>query len=256
MNNNHFIIPYAGNKRDEVHILYNRIKDKIENIEYIIEPFCGSCAMSYYISLQHPNKYKYILNDNNIFLVKLLKIMKDNNKYIKFVKKINKKLKLINNKFDYITHTQPNTFEGWFIGNKWYCIRPYLYPINRKINNVKENYPIINFLRTENIVIKSVDGCNIYNKYKNNSKSLILLDPPYLESNNTFYKNPTLSIYKNLEDDKNKVISAKICLMLNDNDVVKDIFDNYNLIQYVKQYHTRKKRVLHLLLDNFEKNKI
>ena len=66
---NHFIIPYFGNKRMEVENLYNVIKDKLDEVDIIIEPFCGSSAMSYYISTQHPKKIKYILNDNNKKLI-------------------------------------------------------------------------------------------------------------------------------------------------------------------------------------------
>lgn len=72
---NHFITPYSGNKRNEAENIYNTTKDiyNYEDIETIIEPFCGSCAYSYYLSLKHPNKYKYILNDNDNNLIKILK---------------------------------------------------------------------------------------------------------------------------------------------------------------------------------------
>ena len=62
---NHFIISYAGNKRQESNYIYEYIKDKLNDIEYIIEPFCGSSALSYYLSTLYPHRFKYILNDNN-----------------------------------------------------------------------------------------------------------------------------------------------------------------------------------------------
>ena len=67
---NHFLLPYSGNKRNEVENIYNTTKDiyKYEDIKTIVEPFCGSCAYSYYISTLYPKKYKYILNDNDKFL--------------------------------------------------------------------------------------------------------------------------------------------------------------------------------------------
>ena len=63
---NHFIIAYPGNKRQEVEIIYKNLD--FNNITTIIEPFCGSCALSYYISTIHPKKYKYILNDLDHYL--------------------------------------------------------------------------------------------------------------------------------------------------------------------------------------------
>jgi site-specific DNA-adenine methylase len=42
---NHFFYPYFGNKREEVEHIYN-LSD-LNNIDTIVEPFCGSCAVSY-----------------------------------------------------------------------------------------------------------------------------------------------------------------------------------------------------------------
>lgn len=248
---NHFIIPYSGNKREEVEILYDRIKDKIDNVKYIIEPFCGSCAMSYYISLMKPNKYEYILNDNNEYLINLLNIMKDENKYNEFINKINDTIELITNKENYIKYANKDTFEGWFIGNKIYNIRPFLYPQGKKITKVKTDYPIINFLRTEKVKILNTDANDIYDEYKLNKKALMLLDPPYLFTNNSNYKQPTINIYEKLSNEKKKDIKCKICLMLNDNYVMKLIFKNYNIYEYDKKYQTTKKDIKHLLIDNF-----
>ena len=44
---NHFIIPYIGNKREEVETIYNNIKNYIDDKKIIIEPFCGTSAVSY-----------------------------------------------------------------------------------------------------------------------------------------------------------------------------------------------------------------
>jgi site-specific DNA-adenine methylase len=43
---NHFYISYFGNKRNEVIDIVKCIP-KLETYEKIIEPFCGSCAISY-----------------------------------------------------------------------------------------------------------------------------------------------------------------------------------------------------------------
>ena len=61
---NHFYMPYKGNKRQEVVRIFDEID--FEKLTTVIEPYCGSCAMSYYISTQYTG-IKYILNDNNFF---------------------------------------------------------------------------------------------------------------------------------------------------------------------------------------------
>ena len=70
---NHFYFSYFGNKRNEVNQIYESIN--FDNIDLIIEPFCGSCAMSYFIAQQQPKKFKYILNDNNEHLINFMKII-------------------------------------------------------------------------------------------------------------------------------------------------------------------------------------
>jgi len=70
----HFMVPYAGNKRKEVKQLYEEFKKSSNEYTYIVEPFCGTSAFSYYVSLNEPLKYTYVLNDNNKYLIELYKI--------------------------------------------------------------------------------------------------------------------------------------------------------------------------------------
>ncbi len=71
---NHFIFSYAGNKRNEFKYL-NNIIDNIDNYDTIIEPFCGSSAISFNIWLKYPNK-KFIINDNDKDLIKVYNLIK------------------------------------------------------------------------------------------------------------------------------------------------------------------------------------
>ena len=66
---NHFVISYAGNKRNEVTRIYETLK--LENITTIVEPFCGTAAVSFYISTLHPQKFKYILKKPVVIVKKL-----------------------------------------------------------------------------------------------------------------------------------------------------------------------------------------
>ena len=71
---NHFFYPYFGNKREEVEHICNLLD--LNNIDTIVEPFCGSCAVSYYLWTQNKDKkYKYILNDLDGNLINLLKVL-------------------------------------------------------------------------------------------------------------------------------------------------------------------------------------
>ena len=85
---NHFFYPYVGNKREEVEHIYNLLD--LNNINTIVEPFCGSCAVSYYIWSQNKDKnYKYILNDLDSNLINLLKSIR-NGEYKDIENEVNK----------------------------------------------------------------------------------------------------------------------------------------------------------------------
>lgn len=251
---NHFMIAYSGNKRNECVDLYNEIKDKIENIKYIIEPFCGSSAFSYYMSLQHPKKFKYILNDNDNFLIELYETARDETKLNEFVIKINNILIDINKeKYDKLNK---NELIGWFIHHKIYCIRPGLFPLESKTKTIKrditliKNSPIIKFLRTESIIFKNIDGIDIINEYKNNNNCLIFIDPPYLLACNDMYKSSKVNVYEYLYINKITDFKSIVLLCLESNWIINLLFSGLIKKNYNKLYQLSKKKTNHLIISN------
>lgn len=254
---NHFFIPYFGNKREEVEKIYETIKDKIDDAEIIIEPYCGTSAMSYYIWSKNPTKkVKYILNDNNKMLYELYTIAKDPVKFNELVDKLKELLLSCTSKNEYlkIVKEKDKSITSYIFGNKIYNIRPYLYPSTRKINpeafKVFENAPIIKFLREADIEIKNEDAYKLYTEYKNNPKCLILLDPPYLTSDNDFYSNSNLNIYEKLAENDIKNEKSNIVLCLGNNWIIKLLFKNYKSVIYDKKYQTTKKSIEHIIIMN------
>lgn len=247
---NHFIIAYTGNKREEVEIIYKNIKID-DNIEYIVEPFCGSSSLSYYISLQNPKKYKYVLNDNDPFLIELYKIMKDEILFKNFIEKINNICfvdGIFIDKIQYNNIKKENNIYSYFIQNKFYNIRPGLYPIRIKKPLIYENIlktPIINFLRTEEIILYNDDAINILEKY-NKPNNIILLDPPYMNCNgNSMYNNANLNIYEHIID---KTFNNTY-LIVENNWIIKLLCKNKEHFIYEKTYNgLRKKKVNHIII--------
>ena len=126
---NHFLFSYAGNKRCEVEDIYNSIKHLItDDIKIIIEPYAGTFAFCYYLSTLFPKRFKYIINDDNKNLYDLITIAKDETKFTSFIEKLNNITENITNKEEYIAI--PEGLEKYIIYNKWYNLRPGLYPIN------------------------------------------------------------------------------------------------------------------------------
>ena len=76
----------------ETNILYNKLDLKGVNTK--VKPFCGSCAMSYYIWLKYP-EFNFVLNNKNKFLYNMYKKNIDNEELLKIKNKINEIIDLV-----------------------------------------------------------------------------------------------------------------------------------------------------------------
>jgi len=253
---NHFILPYTGNKREEVETIYNEIikNNSLENVDTIVEPYCGSSAMSYYISTLHPKKYKYILNDNDKLLIELYNIISNEDKLKEFINKINllcfDKDKKFISKEQYNILLSLKNVEGYYIKNRFYNMRTGLYPLDKKIVPLDYNKiiktPIISFLKNENVIFTNEDAIECILK-NNNKKSLILIDPPYLGTCNSFYNNFNCNIYEWINN--NPLLLINSAFILENNWVIKLLFKEVvNKKEYTKIYNSiRKKTVQHII---------
>jgi hypothetical protein len=246
---NHFYIPYCGNKRQEVKHIYDNID--FTDITTVVEPFCGSCAMSYYISTQREG-LKYILNDNNKYLKEMYEIMLDDNKIEKIEKDFEDKVKSFkDNKEMYDTIVKEDNLLSWFIKNKLYNIRPGLYPSLRSYKetiNLKL-FPIYNFFKNNDITFSNDCGLTIYEKYKNSKNNLILLDPPYINSTNDYYLNADVNIYEYLCNNNINNEIAEIILILENIWMIKLLFKHNKIkFEYDKKYVMSKKKTSHIII--------
>jgi len=257
MKKNHFFFGYFGNKRKEVEKIYNEIKDELDKYKTIVEPFCGTSAFSYYIWLNNKNKdLTYILNDNNKNLIELYNISKDEEKFKNLYNSLVKLQEETTNKekyLDVVKKADTDLISYIFI-HKIYTIRPGLYPINKKftIDSWKTflNAPIIEFIRNAKITFLNKEAIEVYNEYKGNNKALIFLDPPYLASENTWYKDPKVNIYEYLFINEIKKEKALIILCLENIWVIKLLFKGYKTITYDKKYEASKKKTEHIIILN------
>ena len=253
---NHFLLPYSGNKRQEVEDIYKSIQHLItDDIKIIIEPYCGTFAFSFYLSSLFPKRFKYILNDNNKYLIDLINIAKDEDKLNELIEKLNIIINGINNKEDYINI--PEGIERYIIHNKWYNIHIGRYPNNDKCRNKTDfNYlkkcPVINFLRNEIYEIYNDNGVEIINQYKNDKNALIFIDPPYMQTCNDFYVNPSLNIYEYLYDNEILLSNSIFIFCLENIWIVKMLFNKYKLLTiYDKKYSNHNsKKTTHAVYSN------
>ena len=162
---NHFYMPYPGNKRNEIKGLYPYLD--FTNIDTIVEPFAGSCAVSYFISTQKQG-LTYILNDNNTYLKELYEIIIDVEKAQTFENELNNIIKDVKTKEQYNDIVNQQTLIAWLIGHKYYNIRPGLCPFGYKGKEailkpiIFSSYPIVQFFRNNKIIYICDDAIKVY----------------------------------------------------------------------------------------------
>jgi site-specific DNA-adenine methylase len=248
---NHFFFSYSGNKRDEVETIHEALKNNLNNITTIIEPFCGSSAFSFYIASLYPGRFNYILNDNNKYLIELYTIAQTPQKFNILVVRLRKLLININ-KEKYISIVKQDNLDGYIISNYIYAIRAGLFPNKGTIKPIDAfaNAPIIQFLRKENVKITNEDALQCYEKYKTSKNNFIFLDPPYVMLNNDFYANATLNIYEYLHHNSIKKEKAFIVLVLEWSWIIQLLFKDCKVSTYDKTYQTTKKKTTHAIISN------
>lgn len=258
---NHFFIGYAGNKRKEVKSICDYIDlNNKPNIKTIIEPYCGTASLSYYIWLNNKDKnYKYILNDNNPFLIELYNVAKDDTKLKEFHKEI---VKLFNSIWDLPENERKPIYNkinmnkdllSWFFKSKIFGIRAGIYPVKDfKIKTFDKilNAPIIDFIRNADITFTNNDGLDTYKLYCDNENSLIFLDPPYLARINSFYNSPSVEIYEYLFNNDIEKNKAYIVLCLENSWIIKMLFKGKKNTTYDKYYDMSHKKTVHIIIVN------
>lgn len=259
---NHFFFAYAGNKRNECDDIYSKYLNetlKDEKITTIIEPYCGTSSISYYTSLKHPKKYNYILNDNNKQLIDLYKMVKNgeykkiNEEVNKYVNEFNKYTNDVERKKYYDTIIKDNNIYSYLFINKYYSIRAGLYPLMERTKQIKplkiEEIPIYNFILNEKITFLNIDALDIINKYKDNETTILILDPPYVQTCNSFYCDQNMNIYEYLYNNNINNYKCNIVLILENIWINKLLFqENKILFEYNKTYESSKKKTTHIII--------
>jgi len=250
---NHFFMPWFGNKRREVEEIINNIHIS-KHINIVCEPYCGTGSFSFYISSLYPNKYIYLLNDNDQKLIELYTVAQNGESLQKLQDEVNELITdMDKTKYNEIVKNK-DSLASYLIRRKIYNRFPGLFPIDNRtvpktINLI--DCPIVNFLRTENVTFSCGDGLEFYKSHCDNKNTMIFLDPPYLDSCNTMYSdNCNTNIYDYLFKNSIRKNKAYIVLCLENNWIIKLLFKNYKIHTYDKRYELSKKKTSHMIATN------
>lgn len=254
-------LPFAwyGNKRTE----YKEFKGAIplENKLNIIEPFCGSASISFALWLEYGDKFNYYLNDLDDNLIDYFNLLKSVS-IDEIFKKMNE-IKLRSNtketfkilideyKIDKDIYKFMCISKISLFGN-FTCFRYKAYGnktsgFRKTINHIKFQ----EFINSPNVFITKDDWYDCYNRHKDDSQSLIIFDPPYLDSYNDCYKqNPNLiNIYDKLDEIRND--KATSLFIIEKIDKIEKLFKDWIIsIEYDKRYPIQKKKTIHIMYSN------
>ena len=241
-----FYFAYAGNKRKELEEI-NKYVD-LTRYDTIIEPFGGTCSLSRYLYEKDRTK-KYLISDNNIHLINFCNNFRKDSDTI--INDTLAKMETITTKDEYNTYIRSNDKDDliyYLIRATWYSLRPGLYSERRpKYKDLKKNSVNINeFFENNEYLYK--DYKEQLELYKNDERSLIFLDPPYIVSCNDLYDCPTID-WEYLYN-WTKSCKCKFIIIVNDNIFMQLLFKEFMKESNIKTYQMTKKKVKHNIYSN------
>ena len=130
---NKALFSYFGNKDREIEKIMEKLPD-MNNIDIIIEPYCGCFSLIRHLILLYPDK-KYVCVDNDKKLIQAYNDIIDDDKYNKI--RYNLKNTEIKTKEEYNVFRKINMTKSYTYYNSVYTIRPGLF--DRKHFKMNDN---------------------------------------------------------------------------------------------------------------------
>lgn len=270
-----FYFSYFGGKSKELKYFKNLYENL--NFKTVVEPFCGSCAFSsdFYETHAEDKKIKYIINDLDSQLIRMLKDVKKNSfkKYVIYLNETYSKVKDSKEEYDKLKKNKNSLLDYVFL-RKVFSIRPGLFPTNKNFTFSYEDYEKIDkFIKKAQIFNK--DYKTILEKYKNDKSALVFLDPPYFMSYNDCYTSKGKGFSNSLNKKSEwidptieyinilnffKEAKCLIIMIINKTSLLEYFFNDFLIGEYDVKYQTTKKINKHLIISNYkqyiEENKI
>lgn len=255
-----FIINYIGNKYDDKETQNILEFINFDKYDTIIEPFAGSFGFSRYCYKDLDLKdIKYIFYDTD---EKLINFYKELQKYniddiYKFIDIYNNKVQFcIDNK--YYTKKKDNNrliykkdyhIKEYFNDNeivKYMCYYNIFASFKRFIFKKNVEKKFINLILNADFKLQDFNTT----KFKSNKKQLIYIDSPYLNTDNSHYKNCSQNNVKIIIDNIIKLFKSKnkssLIFIHIKNDYIEEQLEEFKILEYDKLYHFKKKRVKHI----------
>jgi site-specific DNA-adenine methylase len=244
----HFFGSYYGNKTKE----YKYIKPFLPNDNKImVEPFCGTFAIS---RLHYYDTDKFIvhINDLSIEIKVVVELIRD--KFDDFTILLNN-LKNNDDKNKLLTFVKDDDLKSYL--KNAFMVRG----MCQKPPKLFDYSDLHNYLKK--IKFTNNDYKVILDLYKDNEEAFLFCDPPYFDSRNSNYNTNMFNLSQDKVIKDNTIMyvdlakyfkecKCKIMLVVNDNNLMRYIFDGYVKSSYDVIYQICKKKTKHLIITNYE----
>jgi site-specific DNA-adenine methylase len=238
-----------GNKRNELKSLLPIIEPEITDKTIFVEPFCGSCIVSFNVFKKINKDIEFHINDIDPLRIQFYKNMLDEDKRNDLYK-IEQEIEEKGQEHYYsIVNSKDDDYLKYVISRRIYFLRYGLFPTTKSITlkTISNNW--INFFKHSKITNK--DYKQIIDEYRENENAFIYLDPPYVDSFNTGY----VGYQKGHYDEELKVIDntkiyidlldilsckCKVLFSINENAITKYLYRDYIKETYNHKYSLGK----------------
>ena len=138
-----------------------------------------------------------------------------------------------------------------FLKLKFYNITEGLYPFKTNFSKIDlRNYGIYNFFKQANIIYTCEDAVELIDKKKNDIKSIIFIDPPYINTCNSQYNyQEGDNVYEYFFKHSIKKFKCSLFGIFEKNWIVDLLFKDFIVNQYDKVYQKSKKTTTHLIIS-------
>jgi site-specific DNA-adenine methylase len=225
--NDDFYFSFNSNKLNDMKKMQQFID--LNNVTYIVEPFCGACSFSRYCCSEFDFSGKIILNDTDEILMKFLNFVKKNSS-LKIVEYYNDFIKTATETkiIEEIKYRNENVF-SYFVYRKFndFCL---VKPFANKMNPIDHSnfIQLDKFFQDENIELYNSDAFDIIKSY-NNKNTFIFFDPPHFQNNSQIKKvtcKDSTEIFITIKNMRDNYLS-KILSSLNSDSIMRYIFSGY-----------------------------
>lgn len=256
-----FFFSYVGskNKISELEAIYKCLPN-MNDVDVIIEPFCGSCAITR--NMEGTENKTLIMNDIDKQLMNFLSVVihEDAGKQLFEEASIIYdgiiENELIKQEYRKKAKTHTVTLTDYYLINKYFRNR---YGFRKGEKQSYEDVRMIcDFFRKCRLVTS--DYTSIFQEHGQNDRCLMIIDPPYLDSYNANYSGYDESFENCSIKDNTKIYvdlvkqleqPNKILIIINENALTRFLFAKYIKSSYDKTYQYKKTKTKHLILTNY-----